>query len=357
MFTCIAAAVLLAAGATNKPRKKTFCAPADDAGDCAGLHAFAMATGYESWTKNTHWGSGKSICSDWHGVTCGDVYNVETGKKSSRVTGIDLKANNLIGSVPSEFALLTELTTLDLDGGRPADYYGCGGNNFQNSTLPAAFFSMSKLSDVNLEYTCSAGTLDGFGSMTQMTSLQIHGNYFNGTVPKSLGNLKKVTILKLGRNPLTGTLPVFALPKVIQFNCNFCALTGAFPDDFFDLMPSIQISYWDGNGFTGTLPSSIARAKTLTRVSFNLNQFSGKIPPGICNTPAGDGPNTPDVAHDCRIGADTDYAVYQANYPWIIKGNGNMYDCPVPACAVQGSCNKTAGKAVVNPLSPVRCKN
>ena len=60
----------------------------------------------------------------------------------------------------------------------------------------------------------------------------------------------------------------------------------------------------------GTLPSSIARAKTLTRVSFNLNQFSGKIPPGICNTPAGDGPNTPDVAHDCRIGADTDYAVY-----------------------------------------------
>lgn len=61
------------------------------------------------------------------------------------------------------------------------------------------------------------------GQLTNLVSLQIHGNYFNGTIPQSLGNLKEVTILKLGRNPLTGQLPSFSFPKVIQFNCNFCA--------------------------------------------------------------------------------------------------------------------------------------
>jgi len=31
--------------------------------------------------------------------------------------------------------------------------------------------------------------------------------------------------------------------QVVQFNCNFCALSGPFPDMFND-MPSLQITYW-----------------------------------------------------------------------------------------------------------------
>ena len=113
--------------------------------------------------------------------------------------------------------------------------------------------------------------------------------------------------------------------------------------------------YWDGNGFSGPLPSSIGRAKKVSRVSFNINNFSGPIPSGICGIPAGDGGDTPDVDHDCRIGSDTDLEAYQANYPWIVKVPGNNFDCPVPKCAMIGSCNKTKGTKVVNPLSPVKC--
>lgn len=153
-----------------------------------------------------------------------------------------------------------------------------------------------------------------------------------------------------------GTLPVLKLPKAIQFNCNFCALSGSFPDMFAGL-PSLQITYWDGNGFTGRLPPSLSVAAKLTRLSFNVNQFEGDIPPGICNIPAGDGPDTPDVAHDCRIGSDTSLEAYSANYPWIIKGHGNLYNCAtIPECARVGSCNKTNGVKIVNPLSPVLCK-
>ena len=208
-----------------------------------------------------------------------------------------------------------------------------------------------------LQYTCLGGTLEGFSKLTALTSLQLHGNYITGSIPADLGALTEVRILKLGRNPISGTLPKLAFKNVIQFNCNFCALSGPFPD-MFDGLPNIEVSYWDGNGFDGPLPPSVGRAKKLQRLSFNINQFTGPIPPAICNIPAGDGGNTPDTAHDCRIGADTDLKAYQADrYPWIIRGHGNLFDCNgIPPCAVHGSCNKTKGTKVVNPVSPVRCR-
>jgi hypothetical protein len=43
-------------------------------------------------------------------------------------------------------------------------------------------------------------------------------------------------------------------------------MSGTFPSGFFDALPNLEVTYWDGNGFTGELPSSIARATKLTRV-------------------------------------------------------------------------------------------
>jgi hypothetical protein len=43
--------------------------------------------------------------------------------------------------------------------------------------------------------------------------------------------------------------------------------------------PNLQFSYWDGNGFTGTLPASVGKLRNLSRISFNINQLSGEMPP------------------------------------------------------------------------------
>eukprot|EP00729_Bicosta_minor_P009436 gene9436-4768_t len=149
-------------GEHSKP--KAWCAPEDDAGDCAALKALAMATAYTGWTKNTKWGESKTVC-DWHGITCSDVKtravegssnmtHSEKKKKHARVIGIDLKDNNLVGYIPTEIGQLTELRNFSIQGGRPANYHGCDGSNLKNSTLPESFYTMSKLIDVNLEYTC-----------------------------------------------------------------------------------------------------------------------------------------------------------------------------------------------------------
>ena len=127
----------------------------------------------------------------------------------------------------------------------------------------------------------------------------------------------------------------------------------------FDDHPCLSggLLFRDGNGFHGPLPPSIGQAKNLSRISFNINNFSGDIPPSICDIPAGNGTSTSGTDHDCRIGADTNLTNYQADYPWIQSVSGNLYNCDtMPACAAHGSCNHTGGSKVVNPESPLQCK-
>ena len=313
--------------------------------DLAGLTDFASALNYKSWVKNTHWMDTKTSVCEWHGVTCDD--------KSGRVTEISLEHNRLNGTLPVSLGdRLTELTSLNLNGGRPADYQGCEGNDFRRSPLPASFYKMSKLQKVNLEYTCLGGTLaDAFHNMTSLTELSLHGNCLSGEIPRSLNHSVNLNTLKLGRNPITGSFPWYlsGLTKAVQLNCNFCALTGVVPDDAFLNWPELEETYWDGNGFTGTLPSSLGTLKKLTRVSFNINQFSGPLPASWAAMPA---------LKDCRIGSDTNLTAYLANYSWIKKTSGNLYDCPLPAYATGGGvCNHVSNCAdVTNPCSPVYCK-
>lgn len=168
----------------------------------------------------------------------------------------------------------------------------------------------------------------------------------------------------------------------------------------------------DGNGFLGSLPATMP--DSLQALSFNINNFTGAVPAAFCSTRRQDcriggdvsarapavvaardtprherHPNatqhhaTPRHApHHTRRDAQVDLDPYQANYPWILpvsataahaRGGsrvarsrapvrstqvaGNVYDCPVPACAAAGGwCNSShdSGKDQAN--SPVRCR-
>jgi len=336
------------------------CDPADNTDDCTALTAFGKALKSAGWVQNTHWGTDKTIC-DWHGITC------ENGKKAGgRVTEISLEHNNLDGALPDEIGMLSELRVLNLNGGRPPNYGSAGtrmcgggpppagnlkGNDFHNSSIPKAVYGLKKLQSINLEYTCTGGTLlPDIGGLTAMVNLSIHGNFIHGSIPQELDNLSELMTFKLGRNPFTGGFPdMRKLSKLIQFNCNFCSLTGPVLD-IFDHFPALQFSYWDGNGFTGTLPASVGKLKNLARISFNINNLSGEMPASWSELP-------PSVFDDCRIGNDTNLTAYLADYPWSQPVKGNVYKCPLPDYATgKGICNHVTNCAdVVNPCSPVTC--
>ena len=60
------------------------------------------ATNGANWFDNEGWLSDSDEC-DWYGVTCND---------SGFVTGLQLDGNNLIGTIPSNIASLSQLGTL-----------------------------------------------------------------------------------------------------------------------------------------------------------------------------------------------------------------------------------------------------
>lgn len=189
-------------------------------------------------------------------------------------------------------------------------------------------------------------------NLTKLEVAKLHCNNFSGVFPTAaLAGLTELRVLDFGRNPLTGAFPALPrLSKLEKFSCNFCALSSAIPPDVFLAHPSLVHTFWDGNALTGSLPPSLASLKKLQKVSFDINSLSGAIP-AICDLEAFG------ALDDCRIGADTDLAPYQAAYPWIIPARGNLYRCPVPSCAAQGGlCNASgASRGPNGPPSPVRC--
>lgn len=68
---------------------------------------------------------------------------------------------------------------------------------------------------------------------------------FAGTIPADLfSQLPGLQIIKMGRNPIRGTVPALAgNTKLQKYNCNFCALGGTFPD-IFTGKPDLIEAYW-----------------------------------------------------------------------------------------------------------------
>lgn len=304
---------------------------------------FGKALEYAGWLERSGWMGSESVCK-WHGVSC----DQETG----RVTKLSLSKNRLRGRLPETLGNISELTELRLEGSRPPSYHGCVDTDLGKTPLPEGFYRLSKLRDLNLEYTCLGGSLaDDFGSFPHMLSLQLHGNFLTGKIPQSIDKMSKLEVFKLGRNPLSGGFPdMRKLTKLVQFNCNFCSLTGHVLD-IFDHFPQLEVTYWDGNGFTGPLPSTVGGLMKLRRLSFNINNFSGPVPPSWA------GLALRGVLTDCRIGSDTNLTSYLANYDWIQPVSGNVYSCPLPSFAKQGGLCEHVDHCsdVVAPCSPVIC--
>jgi hypothetical protein len=119
------------------------------------------------------WLSGESEC-QWSGVNCND----------GKVSILNLEVSNLEGSIPSEIALLSNLSQLHLT------------ENKLFGSLPDELFKLSSLLTLVLDYNQFGGTLSShIGSLSQLTGLNINSNKFTGVLPSEIFDL-----IKLGEN-------------------------------------------------------------------------------------------------------------------------------------------------------------
>lgn len=161
---------------------------------------------------------------------------------------IDLEGNSLSGGIPSDFGLLQNLQTLNLQ---------------ENKFLGRLLYSLFNIS--------------------RLYDLPLGGNNFEGNIPPTLGNCKSLRKLNVSANKLTGNLPseIFSSsfsPQVLDLSNNL--LAGSLPLEMGKLTDVyvLNISY---NRFTGAIPKTIGGCSSLEYLQLQGNFFCGSIPSSL----------------------------------------------------------------------------
>ena len=212
------------------------------------LVALYNATDGDNWTNKTNWLSDNDL-STWHGVSVSNGW----------VTSLDLRGNNLTGTIPAELGNLSNLTHLRLY------------NNDLSGRIPIELGNLLNLTDLDLSYNELGGTIPAeLGSLSNLIELELQGNNLSGAIPPQLGDLTNFTSLRLGSNELSGAIPV-ELDNLTQLNrleLQDNNLSGAIPVELGNLTKLEHLYFENNSSLTGALPQSLTGLTKLERFFF-----------------------------------------------------------------------------------------
>ena len=255
--------------------------------DRAALVTFYHALDGSNWNNYTNWLSELPL-DEWFGVTA---------TSEDRVTELNLRDNNLSGSLPREIGQLTGLTALNLpynkltgqippDLGRLDDLTELNlFNNTLSGSIPSQLGGLSRLEQLML----AANKLTGFiptelGLLSNLSSLNVFNNMLTGPVPAEIGQLITLEELILGKNKLIGGIP----PELGNlFNLNSLdlsenRLSGYLPVELFSLN-RLELLTLNRNNLQGGIPAELGRLAALSGLSLAHNRLTGEIPAALWN--------------------------------------------------------------------------
>ena len=196
---------------------------------------------------------------------------VSIGSLSKDLYYLNLRENKITGSLPAEIGNLSGLVTLDLR------------SNFLNG-VPATVGKLRQLHRLSLGRNTLLGPIpDELGQMANLGLLELSDNFINGTIPTSLGNLSQLRYLYLSHNHLTGEIPIdlTQCSLMMLLDLSFNNLLGSLPIEicrFSNLALSINLSH---NNLDGELPASIGNLPSVQAIDLSANNFFGVIASSI----------------------------------------------------------------------------
>ena len=192
------------------------------------------ATDGPNWSNNRNWLSDRPL-GEWHGViTDGD----------GRVTGLDLRYNQLSGAIPAELGNLSNLQGLYLH------------ENQLSGAIPAEL-----------------------GNLSNLQRLYLHENQLSGPIPAELGSLTSLQKLYLGFNELSGEIPVELgnLSNLQELSLDDNQLSGPIPTELASLS-NLEGLLLPGNHLSGPIPAELGNLSNLRTLYLGRNELIGSIP-------------------------------------------------------------------------------
>ncbi|PIN14811.1 Serine/threonine protein kinase [Handroanthus impetiginosus] len=256
---------------------------ADDAAVMSKLLS-SLSAAPSGWSSSTH------FC-DWRNVNCDST--------SSFVTGIDLNAAAVSGTLPPELNQLSQLKSLAVQ------------RNSLTGTLPS-FENMTSLEQIFLDNNDFTSIPNNF--LLRLTSLQTFSisenmnldqweipSYLtestnlvtfyasnaslNGIIPDIFGSFPNLQSLRLSYNNLTGSLPGSFSGSDIQnlwLNNQRQGLSGTI--DVLSNMTQLYQVWVHDNTFSGGIPD-LSKCTNLFDLQLRDNRFTGVVPPSLMNLP------------------------------------------------------------------------
>jgi len=184
-------------------------------------------------------------CTWFH--TIGDDNGSSVCNSEGLYIRLDLRSQNLVGTLPSEIALLSNhllylhLYDNQIKGTMPTELGLLSKlerleltNNTFDGSLPTELGSLDKIEFLGLGVNNFSGPLPSeMGNLSRLNTIGLEWNQFTSEIPPELGNLRKTRILNMDRNDLSGYVPQ-TLGQMIhlrEFNLSFnSGLIGNIPD-------------------------------------------------------------------------------------------------------------------------------
>lgn len=319
-------------------------------GDFYAVTLFYFSTGGDSWKEcsrgsdncpdGVSWMTSNITYCNWSWISCNEA---------SRVVDVvfsNVDGNNLVGTLSSELALLTELERFvivndSIEGPLPKEigslthitHFIVASNSINgeisdsflvdsplevfmvsdnqlNGEIPESLTKMSSAYQIFIDNNRFSGPIpDGFGSLPNLATLDLTGNRFEGTIPDSIfsssiqnlylgrstrmdggvspavGNARNLVRLHIVGTRVSGGLPddLFTLPYLTELILSNNTLTGTLSKSVASLGRTLEVMMLDGNKFSGDLPSeSIDELALSKELTFARNSFTGVISSKLC---------------------------------------------------------------------------
>ncbi|CAH2036575.1 unnamed protein product [Thlaspi arvense] len=158
------------------------------------------------------------------------------------ITNIDLKEENLQGSLPKEFVGLPFLQEIDLS------------RNYLNGSIPPEW-GVLPLVNISLLGNRLTGQIPKeIGNITTLANLVLEANQLSGEIPRELGNLPNIQQIVLSSNNFIGEIPTtFAkLTTLRDFRVSDNQLTGTIPD-FIQKWTKLERLHIQASGLVGPI--------------------------------------------------------------------------------------------------------